>query len=284
VPRLGLIDRDGPRLDPREPGCRTYAVVPFCIGEPDGPWPALPAALPAARGVLALYDKHGHDEFDDSDLETMRTFAGQAAVAVDNVRVHEEAQRLSITDPLTGLFNHRSLRDTLRRETERAGRFRRKLAVLALDLDHFKQINDRYGHAAGDGVLVEFAHRIRREIREVDIAFRHGGEEFALLLPETDEVGGVAVARRLGEAIRRVPINGVPVTVSIGIAVFPDHGQNGPAVLHAADEALYAVKTAGRDGFRVAGEGGVYTLGNTLGNGIGGASSSPQAPRQAQGR
>ena len=176
-------------------------------------------------------------------------------------RVHEEAQRLSVTDSLTGLFNHRSLRDVLR-ETERAGRFGRRLAVLVLDLDHFKEINDRYGHAAGDAVLVEFAQRLSHEIREVDVAFRQGGEEFALLLPETDEVGGIAVAERLCEALRRVPdqlIDGngnvtVTVTVSIGVAVLPDHGQTGPAVLRAADEALYAAKTAGRDTFRVAGE------------------------------
>ncbi|HEX6686142.1 MAG TPA: diguanylate cyclase [Candidatus Limnocylindrales bacterium] len=280
VPRMGRVERDGPRLDPGETDCQTYVVVPFCVDEQGGIGPA----LPAAKGVLALYDRHGRDEFDESDLDTLRTFAGQAAVAVDNVRVHEEAQRLSVTDSLTGLFNHRSLRDTLRRETERAGRFGRRLAVLALDLDHFKEINDRHGHEAGDAVLVEFAQRIRYEIREVDVAFRHGGEEFALLLPETDEIGGIAVAERLCEAIRTVPIEindkSVEVTVSIGVAVFPDHGSSGPAVLRAADEALYAAKTAGRDTFRVAGESGLLALGN----GIGGASGGPQAPRQAQGR
>lgn len=278
TPRTGRVVRDGPLLDPGEPTCRTYVVVPFCLGETRGPT--------GARGVLALYDRHGRDDFDDTDLDTLRTFAGQAAVAVDNVRVHEEAQRLSVTDSLTGLFNYRSLRDTLRRETERAARFGRRLAVLVMDLDHFKDINDRFGHAAGDAVLVEFAQRIRNEIREVDIAFRHGGEEFALLLPETDEAGGVAVAERLGEAIRRVPIEvpargdgadlTVPVTVSIGIAVFPDHGSTGPAVFRAADEALYAAKAAGRDTFRACRA--------TALVGIGGASSGPQPPRQPSGR
>ncbi len=269
VPRIGRVDRDGPRLVEGEPACNTYVVVPFCLSESLG-----------AQGVLALYDRLGRDEFDDSDLDTLRTFAGQASVAVDNVRIHEEAQRLSVTDPLTGLFNYRSLRDCMRRETDRAGRFGRRLAVLALDLDHFKDINDRYGHAAGDAVLAEFAQRIRYEIREVDVAFRQGGEEFALLLPETDEVGGMVVAERLCEAIRRTSIHvgelRISVTVSIGIAVFPDHGTTGPAVLQAADEALYAAKTAGRDTFRVAGDSGLV--------GIGGASGGPQAPRQASGR
>ncbi|MEU8079399.1 diguanylate cyclase [Catellatospora citrea] len=288
VPRLGRVERDGPRLDPGEPDCRTYMVVPFSapgLGEANS-FPQ-PGALPAARGVLALYDRLGRDEFDDSDLVTLRTFAGQAAVAVDNVRVHEEAQRLSVTDPLTGLFNYRSLRESLRRESERAVRFGRRLCVLALDLDRFKEINDTYGHAAGDAVLAEFAQRIRYEIREVDVAFRHGGEEFVVLLPETDEVGGVAVAERLCESVRREPIivparDGGPdlyvnITVSIGLAVLPDHGQQGAGVLQAADEALYAAKAAGRDTFQVALPGGVLCP-------SGGASSSPQAPRQARGR
>lgn len=288
VPRLGRVERDGPRLDPGEPDCRTYMVVPFSapgLGEASS-FPQ-PGALPAARGVLALYDRLGRDEFDDSDLVTLRTFAGQAAVAVDNVRVHEEAQRLSVTDPLTGLFNYRSLRESLRRESERAVRFGRRLCVLALDLDRFKEINDTYGHAAGDAVLAEFAQRIRYEIREVDVAFRHGGEEFVVLLPETDEVGGVAVAERLCEAVRREPIivparDGGPdlyvnVTVSIGLAVLPDHGPQGAGVLQAADEALYAAKAAGRDTFQVALPGGILCP-------SGGASSSPQAPRQARGR
>ncbi|GIH09114.1 hypothetical protein Rhe02_71810 [Rhizocola hellebori] len=287
VPRLGRVDVDGPRLDPGEPTCRTYVVVPFSapsLADSNGVGPA----LPAARGVLALYDRLGRssacDDFDEPDLVTLRTFAGQAAVAVDNVRVHEEAQRLSVTDSLTGLFNYRSLRETVRREAERAGRFGRKLAVLALDLDHFKEINDRYGHAAGDSVLAEFAQRIKYEIREVDFAFRQGGEEFVVLLPETDEVGGMAVAERLCCALRATPITlvegiAVTVTVSIGVAVLPDHGQSGAALLRAADEALYAAKTAGRDTFRVAGD-----VSYPAGNMVGGASSSPHAPRQAQGR
>ncbi|GAB3946465.1 hypothetical protein GCM10027614_40050 [Micromonospora vulcania] len=212
----------------------------------------------AALGVLALYDRVGADEFDDDDLVTLRTFAGHAAVAVDNVRVHEEAQRLSLTDPLTGLWNYRYLRESIRREVERASRFGRMLSVLALDLDRFKDVNDTYGHAAGDTVLAEFARRVRGEIREVDLAFRQGGEEFVLLLPETDARGAAIVAERLGAAVRETAValgayaGPVVVTVSVGIAVYPDHGSTGRAVLGAADDALYAAKAAGRDTYRVA--------------------------------
>ncbi|MEV4138636.1 diguanylate cyclase [Dactylosporangium sp. NPDC049742] len=264
-PRRGRVDRDGPVLATVEPRCITYVAVPIAapgVGPTTGlePQSDLP---PAARGVLALYDRHGFDEFDDADLITLRTFAGQAAVAVDNVRVHEEAQRLSLTDPLTGLSNYRYLRESLRREVERASRFGRSLAALALDLDRFKEVNDTYGHAAGDAVLAEFARRLRAEIREVDFAFRQGGEEFVVLLPETDATGAAVLAERLGAAVRRSPVlvvsstpgqppRRIPVTVSIGIAVFPVHGATGAAVLEAADDALYAAKAAGRDTYKIA--------------------------------
>ncbi|MEH1093320.1 GGDEF domain-containing protein [Micromonospora sp. CPCC 205739] len=237
-----------------EPRCETYVAVPFAA-----PAGSDPAGRDPAVGVLALYDRLGGEEFDDDDLATLRTFAGHAAVAVENVRVHEEAQRLSLTDPLTGLWNYRYLRESLRREVERASRFGRMLSILALDVDRFKRVNDTYGHSAGDVVLAEFARRIRGEIREVDLAFRQGGEEFVVLLPETDARGAAIVAERLGAAVRDTPIVvdehvAITVTVSIGIAVYPDHASTGQQVLDAADEALYAAKAAGRDGYRVTGQ------------------------------
>jgi diguanylate cyclase (GGDEF)-like protein len=221
-----------------------------------------PGGLPGgALGVLVLHDRPGGDDFDDDDLATLRTFARHAAVAVRNVRAHEEVQRLSLTDPLTGLWNYRYLRESLRREVERASRFGRMLSVLALDLDRFKTVNDTYGHPAGDVVLAEFARRLRGEIREVDLAFRQGGEEFVVLLPETDARGAAILAERLGAVVRSSPVlvetnTGtavpVPVTVSVGIAVYPDHATVGQQVLDAADGALYAAKAAGRDTWRVA--------------------------------
>nr|WP_199714794.1 diguanylate cyclase [Micromonospora radicis] len=277
-PCRGRTDTDA--VPPGEPRCRTYLAVPFAAptGGPsatgadrsagtgaDGSAVAAPAVATAPLGVLVLYDRLGGEEFDDDDLATLRTFAGHVAVAVDNVRVHEEAQRLSLTDPLTGLWNYRYLRESLRREVERASRFGRMVSVLVLDLDRFKTVNDTYGHAAGDTVLAEFARRVRGEIREVDLAFRQGGEEFVVLLPETDARGAAIVAERLGAAIRGAPVAvvghadgqvSIPVTVSIGIAVYPDHAGSGPGVLEAADGALYAAKAAGRDTWRLAARGG----------------------------
>jgi len=268
-PRRGICGLGAGVLD--EPACRTYVAVPICapatVGDPLVPGDDLVTGQPATLGVLALYDRLGGDEFDDADLLTLRTFAGQAGVAVHNVRVHEEAQRLSLTDPLTGLWNYRYLRESLRREVERASRFGRMLTVLVLDLDHFKDVNDTYGHAAGDTVLGEFARRIRIGLREVDVAFRQGGEEFVVLLPETDGYGGAIVAERLGAAVRDIPVpidprrpdaatgrlvDRVAISVSIGIAVFPEHGTTAQQVLDAADDALYAAKNAGRDTYRLA--------------------------------
>lgn len=284
-----------PVAPPGEPACRTYIAVPFAAPQADGaPWDGGPSphaggppdgAAPATFGVLALYDRLGGEEFDDDDLVTLRTFAGHAAVAVDNVRVHEETQRLSLTDPLTGLWNYRYLRQSLRREVERATRFGRMLSVLALDLDRFKDVNDTHGHAAGDGVLVEFARRIRGEIREVDLAFRLGGEEFVVLLPETDATGATIVAERLGAAVRDTPIavgglaapTQVPVTVSIGVAVHPHHGGTGQEVLNAADEALYAAKASGRDTCRVAGAAKAPATGPGLPAPAGPAEGTPRA-------
>jgi diguanylate cyclase (GGDEF)-like protein len=261
-PRRGRVGENGVELAPGEPTCRTFIAVPFSGSGQAG---YDEAGLPASGrllGVLALYDRLGADDFDDSDLVTLRTFAGQAAVAVENVLLHREAERLSLTDPLTGLWNYRYLQVSMHREVERSVRFDRPLAVLALDLDRFKQVNDTHGHPAGDAVLSEVARRLRQEVREVDLLFRQGGEEFVLLLPETGLEGAENAAERITRALRDVPVRlsaddpGIgdlvaSITASIGVAVYPDHGATGPAVLEAADDALYRAKAAGRDTWRV---------------------------------
>jgi diguanylate cyclase (GGDEF)-like protein len=212
-------------------------------------------------GVLALYDAltpaGGASEFTGSDLETVTGFAEQAAVAIENVRLHEEAERLSLTDALTGLWNRRYLFSALQREIERANRFGRPISVILLDLDRFKAINDTYGHKRGDDVLVEIAQRVQGVIREVDVFARYGGEEMCLLLPETDRAGAEAAAERVSEAVRCTPFGAageapLRVTVSQGIAVYPGHGRAPGALLEAADDALYDAKHAGRDRWRVA--------------------------------
>jgi two-component system cell cycle response regulator len=287
---LGTVAATGSPLrgNTGQPECESYLAVPICAPPDEEAGPE-----EGTLGVLALFDRLGGASFEDTDLRTLRTFAGQAGVAVHNVRVHEEAQRLSLTDPLTGLWNYRYLREVLRREVERASRFGRMLTVLVLDLDHFKEVNDTYGHTAGDQVLGEFARRIRIGLREVDVAFRQGGEEFVVLLPETDAYGGVIVAERLGAAVRDRPVrveprrpglaDRIPISVSIGIAVFPEHGATAQEVLDAADEALYAAKHAGRDTYRLAVR---VSRGGPEGNldPATAVTGGPQPPRHGRGR
>jgi diguanylate cyclase (GGDEF)-like protein len=196
-------------------------------------------------GVLGLYEPVDKADFDPADLETIRTFSAQATVAIDNVLLHQEAQRLSITDGLTGLWNYRYFTMNFAKEIERAARFRRPLALLLLDLDKFKTVNDVHGHQRGDSVLIELATRVSAEIREVDTFARYGGEEFVLVLPETDASGAGRAFGHQGEE----PLH---VTVSVGVAVFPEHGTTAAGLIRAADTALYAAKEAGRDGWRIA--------------------------------
>jgi diguanylate cyclase (GGDEF)-like protein len=229
-------------------------------GEPDsGSVIAVPLkSSGTVIGVLDLFDRVDADHFDDRDVATIRTFANQATVAVDNVLLHQEAQRLSITDGLTGLWNYRYFTMTVGKEIERSARFGRPLALLMLDLDHFKDVNDTYGHQRGDAVLVELAGRIRAQVRDVDTVARYGGEEIVVILPETDEAGATQAADRICDAVRRRPFGEpgqdlVEITVSAGAAVFPTHGATAGILLRRADEALYAAKHAGRDTWRLAG-------------------------------
>jgi diguanylate cyclase (GGDEF)-like protein len=209
----------------------------------------------AVVGVLALYDSPGG--FDEADLRTIYSFASQATVAIDNVQLHDEARRQSLTDDLTGLSNSRDLTLTLGKEIERAARFERPMTVLMLDLDHFKDVNDAHGHARGDAVLVEVAQRLQQHVRDVDTLARYGGEEIVAVLPETDVEGAVQAAERLRATVAdplflaagQPPVS---LTVSVGVAVFPLNGTTADALMRAADTALYDAKRAGRNAWRLA--------------------------------
>ncbi|HVL88670.1 MAG TPA: sensor domain-containing diguanylate cyclase [Actinomycetota bacterium] len=204
-------------------------------------------------GVLALYGREHGQKFTTADLETLMSLARQAAVGIENVLLHQEAQRLSITDGLTGLWNRRYLQMRLAQEVERSIRFRRPLSVVLLDVDFFKAINDRYGHQRGDAVLIELSQRVVRAVRgQVDTLARLGGEEFVLLLPETAAEGARKVCQKILEAVSSEPFGGEGedqawVTVSIGCATFPQHGTTPQTLLRTADFAMYEAKARGRN-------------------------------------
>jgi diguanylate cyclase (GGDEF)-like protein len=240
----GRIGVEGLALAADEPAAATVMAVPLRSGG-------------NITGVLALYDRGDGQPFDDRDLQIVESFTSQAVPAVDNVLLHQEAQRLSITDGLTGLWNYRYAVVALAREVERAARFERPLAVLMLDLDRFKRVNDRYGHQRGDAVLLEVANRVSTVVREVDILARYGGEELILIAPETDVSGAETLAAKVREVVRAIPMGGpdeeaIEMTTSVGIAVQPLHGDTARSLLRAADAALYEAKAAGRDRWRLA--------------------------------
>ena len=181
-----------------------------------------------------------------------------ASFAIENAVNRARLRRSGFTDVLTGWHNRRYLQARLKEELARARRDRQNLLCLMLDIDHFKRINDTWGHAAGDQVLCELAHRIESEVRASDVAARYGGEEFVILLPNTDAASGQSLAERIRAAVAATPFdlqdgNTVSVTVSIGIAgVTPKESDQdfktlGDALVARADVALYGAKAAGRD-------------------------------------
>jgi diguanylate cyclase (GGDEF)-like protein/putative nucleotidyltransferase with HDIG domain len=182
---------------------------------------------------------------------TMGTL-GASGVAIMMVKgrvfeLVERLEQLSRTDPLTGLLNRRGYREALDRELERARRHDEPLALAVGDLDHFKQVNDVHGHDAGDLALSRAAAVLTKSMRAIDVAARTGGEEFALLLPGTDPPRALEVTARLREAMRREFRSGPQLSISFGIATFPDHGHTARSLMGAADRSLYRAKQLGRD-------------------------------------
>ncbi|MFO8155460.1 MAG: diguanylate cyclase [Pseudomonadota bacterium] len=180
-------------------------------------------------------------------LDVTETAVSQAALDEANQRLEEA----SIRDPLTGLHNRRHAEATLNREVERARRSGQSLAVLLFDVDHFKMVNDTHGHPAGDAVLKALAEALREEVREADMVARFGGEEFLLIMPDTDEEAAIGAVHRLRERILalRAEAEGVviPFTVSGGLVALTDDVSTPDELVRAADQYLYIAKSSGRD-------------------------------------
>jgi two-component system, cell cycle response regulator len=197
-------------------------------------------------GYLAAYSRSGRDAFGDSATLELEELAFRAGPAIDNARRFREARQLADLDALTGLHNRRYFHETLQREVARAQRYDRSLALVIFDVDDFKAINDRIGHLAGDGVLAEAADRVRDVVRSADVACRIGGDEFAVLLPESSIKDADQLYRRLEAAVSSRPVaQAGRLHLSAGVAELrPD--DDGISFFERADEALYRAKASGK--------------------------------------
>jgi diguanylate cyclase (GGDEF)-like protein len=201
-------------------------------------------------GILSLASQQ-NDIYDQSHARIASTFAGQAAVAIENASLFGKARQLAVTDVLTGVHNRRYLYSYGQRELERSRRSGHEVAVILLDVDRFKDVNDTYGHSAGDRVLVELAAQCQAELRNYDIFARFGGEEFVILLPETGQDAARRVAERIRKRIEGLRLdseNGpIAITVSMGLVAVGSQDHDLEALLNRADQAMYAAKVAGRN-------------------------------------
>lgn len=214
---------------------------------------------------------HGIIQLVNIDMRTysrnemlLRTLADYAAIAIENARAVHRIQELSITDDCTGLYNARHLFTVLAEEVHRSKRFGYEFSLLFLDLDHFKRVNDEYGHLIGSKLLGQVGKCLRENLRLVDAAFRYGGDEFAILLPQTSKDAALFVARRLMKVFRSkhwLPgeAGSLWVRASIGIAAYPGDANTPQAIVQRADEMMYEVKQDGRNNIGVAGIGIVGT-------------------------
>lgn len=192
-------------------------------------------------GILSVDDPADRQRPTPENITVLEIFATQAATAIENARMYAAVEQQALTDNLTGLANHRHVSLHLEQHISWAERHEQILAVLILDIDHFKTYNDQWGHLAGNAVLREFAEILRQSVRSGDVVARWGGEEFLALLPQSTEKGARDVAERIRHSVERHEFAHRPITVSIGIAVFK-HGMRDQDVLAAADAALYRAK------------------------------------------
>jgi diguanylate cyclase (GGDEF)-like protein len=210
-------------------------------------------------GVLNVVFLQPHT-FSKDELQLLALLADQAAIAIENARLYEKTQQLAITDGLTGLYNPRYFYEALEKEIRRSERYHRSISLVILDIDDLKAYNDLYGHLAGDDLLKELARLMSKVTRRADTSARYGGDEFAIILPETETEGARVLAQRLLEEVKEHHFstqNGQTIgqiTTSLGIATYPHHADSAKALVDAADKALLRAKGAGKNQLSVCAE------------------------------
>jgi len=199
-------------------------------------------------GILGLGKKQTNTPFSQEDMELVMNVASQVGMMFENAQLYSQAVMQAITDGLTGLYNHRHFHERLDQEISRNTRFGTVFSLIMLDIDHFKNFNDSYGHLAGDEVLRKVAECVRTSIRTMDMAFRYGGEEFTIILPETLLNDAKIVAERIRKSIEaRAGSGDNPITASFGVACWPMDGMTNEEIISVADAAMYKAKQQGRN-------------------------------------
>ncbi|MDO5575912.1 MAG: sensor domain-containing diguanylate cyclase [Fibrobacter sp.] len=201
-------------------------------------------------GAITIRKVNLTNKLTDNKRSILTIFADQAALLIRNMQLLEEARRKAETDSLTGLFNHHHFFELANQEITRASRYNHPLTAIMFDIDHFKKVNDTYGHTTGDKILVTIAKITRQIFRNIDIVGRYGGEEFSVLLPETPLCTALEAAERLRETIASTSISNqncqISVTISLGLAEI-DNPQNVTDLIERADKALYIAKNNGKN-------------------------------------
>lgn len=208
-------------------------------------------------GVIEMINKSDGRRFDKYDLELLSKLVDQAAIALERSYLYQQMADLAVTDDLTKLFNFRYLDQTLDVEIRRCQRYGSCVSLIFFDMDYFKHVNDTHGHLMGSKVLVEVAQILINSLRDIDIISRYGGDEFVIVLPETDVTTTVRITKRLWRAIREHEFLkdenvGMKLTASFGIAGYPNHARAKKDLIRLADQAMYKAKNSGRDNICVA--------------------------------
>ena len=229
-------------LDPR------VRFVPGTPLEPEALIVVPLVARGALKGTLNVYRIGEHASFTEEEFELAKRLGDAAALALDNAHIRARLEREAQTDSLTGLYNHRYFHEQLRRELTRSSAEHENVAVVMIDIDDFKKVNDVFGHAVGDQVLAELADHLRATVRASDVVCRIGGEEFAVILPGSHEAHAVALARRLSQRLEEVELDlAGKIAVSIGIAQGPEHAANPRELVACAEAAMMTAKARGKN-------------------------------------
>lgn len=199
-------------------------------------------------GVLTLHSTQ-RNAFRESELQSLESVADICANSIQNAHYVDRVKQLAYLDGLTGIFNRRFFELRIMEEIERARRYGNQMAVIMADIDQFKQLNDEFGHLLGDEVLRQVSSIFHQQVRKIDVVCRYGGEEFAVLLTQTNPEQAMLVAEKLRKTVESWQFPGVPrtITISAGVAAFPNHGRSRDEIVRAADSGLYAAKQSGRN-------------------------------------